>query len=178
MFCEKPLALTRESAEKSVACDAAGIILGLGHERRFEPAMIEIKDLIKSGSLGDIMHVEANFSHDKLANLPAGQPACVHEGEPSSGHDSDGYSFDGWRMSMFGSVEEVYAHTARRNPANLNGDVLSFHVADFEAVRPAFLTRFWRRRSISAIVSFLDRGPGQRQRITITLQNPGRPGLP
>ena len=56
VFCEKPLALTRESAEKAVAaCDAAGIILGLGHERRFEPAMIEIKNLIKSGSLGDIM---------------------------------------------------------------------------------------------------------------------------
>ena len=129
VFCEKPLALTRESAEKSVAaCDAAGIILGLGHERRFEPAMIEIKDLIKSGSLGDIMHVEANFSHDKLANLSADNWRVSTKESPAAGMTATGIHLTDAYMSMFGSVEEVYAHTARRNPANLNGDVLSFHV--------------------------------------------------
>ena len=35
VFCEKPLALTRADAERSVeACRAAGVLLGLGHERR------------------------------------------------------------------------------------------------------------------------------------------------
>src|SRR6185295_2317107 len=35
VFCEKPLALTRADAEKSVAlCHAAGRMLGIGHERR------------------------------------------------------------------------------------------------------------------------------------------------
>ena len=35
VFCEKPLALSIESARKMAkACDEAGIILGLGHERR------------------------------------------------------------------------------------------------------------------------------------------------
>ncbi len=129
VFCEKPLALTRESAEMSVAaCDAAGVVLGLGHERRFEPAMLEIKDLVKSGSLGDIMHVEANFSHDKLANLPADNWRVSSTESPAAGMTATGIHLTDAYMTMFGPVEEVYAHTARRNPANLNGDVLSFHV--------------------------------------------------
>ena len=38
VFCEKPLALTRAGAERSVAlCQDAGLVLGMGHERRFEP---------------------------------------------------------------------------------------------------------------------------------------------
>ena len=39
VFCEKPLAMTRANAELSVAaCSEAGVVLGVGHERRFEPA--------------------------------------------------------------------------------------------------------------------------------------------
>jgi len=129
VFCEKPLALTRASAEKSVAaCDAAGVVLGMGHERRFEPAMLEIKDLVKSGGLGEIMHVEANFSHDKLANLPADNWRVSTKESPAAGMTATGIHLTDAYMTMFGPVEEVYAHTARRNPANLNGDILSFHV--------------------------------------------------
>ena len=40
VFCEKPLALTADSAKRMVkACADAGLVLGVGHERRFEPAM-------------------------------------------------------------------------------------------------------------------------------------------
>src|SRR5688572_18863898 len=43
VFCEKPLALTRADAERSVAaCRDAGVVLGIGHERRYEPGMAEI----------------------------------------------------------------------------------------------------------------------------------------
>jgi predicted dehydrogenase len=35
VFCEKPLALTKAGAEKSVRlCREAGLVLGMGHERR------------------------------------------------------------------------------------------------------------------------------------------------
>ena len=79
------------------------------------------------------------------------------QGEPAAGMTATGIHLTDAYMSMFGSVEEVYAHTARRNQ-NLNGDVLSFHVR-FRSGATGFLTRFWRRRSISAIVS-LDQRPG------------------
>ena len=129
VFCEKPLALTRASADKSVAaCDEAGVVLGMGHERRFEPAMVKIRELVKSRSLGDIMHVESNFSHDKLANLPADNWRVSRSESPAAGLTATGIHLTDAYITMFGPVEEVYAHTARRNPANLNGDVLSFHV--------------------------------------------------
>ena len=129
VFCEKPLALTRASAKRSVAaCEAADVVLGMGHERRFEPAMLEITELVKSGGLGEIMHVEANFSHDKLANLPANNWRVSSKESPAAGMTATGIHLTDAYMTMFGPVEEVYAHTARRNPANLNGDVLSFHV--------------------------------------------------
>ena len=73
VFCEKPLALTRADAEKSVAaCAKAGVVLGIGHERRYEAGMVEVERLVAEGKLGTIMHAEADFSHDKLANVPAG----------------------------------------------------------------------------------------------------------
>jgi predicted dehydrogenase len=38
VFCEKPLALTKAGAEKAVRlCRDAGLVLGMGHERRWEP---------------------------------------------------------------------------------------------------------------------------------------------
>ena len=42
VFCEKPLALTKAGAEKAVRlCRDAGLVLGMGHERRWEPPIAE-----------------------------------------------------------------------------------------------------------------------------------------
>jgi predicted dehydrogenase len=71
VFCEKPLALTVADAAECVrACERAGVRLGLGHERRFENAMKELRQIVARGELGRIVHAEGNFSHDKLANVP------------------------------------------------------------------------------------------------------------
>jgi len=72
VFCEKPLALTRGSAERSVeACAKAGVALGVGHERRFEKPYGEIRRLLADGKLGTLLHLEANFSHDKFVGRPS-----------------------------------------------------------------------------------------------------------
>jgi predicted dehydrogenase len=71
VFCEKPLALTRKDAEAAVAaCSSAGRILGVGHERRFEPPIVDLMKRIDAGELGDIVQIEANFSQDKFLALP------------------------------------------------------------------------------------------------------------
>ena len=63
VFCEKPLTLTRADAEVSVAaCEAAGVVLAVGHNRRFLPAMHALKWMIDRGELGRILHVEGNHS--------------------------------------------------------------------------------------------------------------------
>ena len=72
VFCEKPLALTAASAERSIAaCVQHRVVLGVGHERRFEPPMLQIRELLQSGELGTLLQIEGNFSHDKFIALPA-----------------------------------------------------------------------------------------------------------
>src|ERR1700690_1911722 len=56
VFCEKPLALSAARAEQSLAaCVKAGGVLGIGHERRYEPALEEIRRLFESRPLGRLL---------------------------------------------------------------------------------------------------------------------------
>jgi predicted dehydrogenase len=126
VFCEKPLALTRADAERSVAaCKAAGVVLGIGHERRYEPAIVEVRRLLREGALGTVMHVEANFSHDKLANVPAGDWRTSPEAAPAAGMTATGIHLSDLYVALFGPVREVFASTASRVAYHDNGDVVS-----------------------------------------------------
>ena len=126
VFCEKPLALTRADAERSVdACRAAGVKLGIGHERRFEPATVELRRMVREGVLGTIMHVEANFSHDKLANVPDGDWRASPIDAPAAGMTAMGIHLTDLYLDLFGPITEVYAQTAQRVSKRPNGDVVS-----------------------------------------------------
>src|SRR3954451_20465581 len=108
VFCEKPLALTRADAERSVAaCRKAGVMLGIGHERRYEPAMTEVRRMVRTGALGTIMHVEANFSHDKLANIPAAAWRLTPTHAPAAGMTAMGIPLTDPFVDLFGPMSEV-----------------------------------------------------------------------
>lgn len=63
VFVEKPFTLTKASAEAAVAaCAKAGVVLALGHNRRFLPAVAEMKSMLAAGKLGTLLHVEGQFS--------------------------------------------------------------------------------------------------------------------
>ena len=63
VFVEKPLALNLKDALRlRAACAAAGVVLAVGHNRRFFPAMRELRKLASDGTLGTLLHVEGNFS--------------------------------------------------------------------------------------------------------------------
>ena len=65
VFCEKPLALTRADAERAVqACARAGVVLGVGQDKRLWPSMRELKRIVASGEIGEIVHVEGNSSNE------------------------------------------------------------------------------------------------------------------
>src|SRR3954447_24133458 len=128
VFCEKPLALTRADAERSVeACRTAGVMLGIGHERRYEPAMAEVRRLVRDGALGAVMHVEANFSHDKLANVPAGDWRTSPKDAPAAGMTAMGIHLTDLFVDLFGPMSEVYGATTSRVAYPDNGDVISVH---------------------------------------------------
>ena len=63
VFVEKPFTLSKASAEAAVeACREAGVVMALGHNRRFLPAVAEMKSILASGRLGTLLHVEGQFS--------------------------------------------------------------------------------------------------------------------
>jgi predicted dehydrogenase len=126
VFCEKPLALTRADAERSVAaCKAAGVVLGVGHERRYEPAIVEVRRLLREGALGTVMHVEANFSHDKLANVPKGDWRTSPKDAPAAGMTAMGIHLTDLFVALLGPANEAFAVTTSRVAYPENGDVVS-----------------------------------------------------
>jgi predicted dehydrogenase len=133
VFCEKPLGLTGQSARNSVeACQAAGVVLGIGHERRFEPALQRVRALVEEGALGKIMHAEAAFSHDKLANVPAGDWRTSKAVAPAAGMTGMGIHLSDYFIALFGRVKTVQAITADRVLGWETGDVVTVQLG-FEA---------------------------------------------
>ncbi|HMB47299.1 MAG TPA: Gfo/Idh/MocA family oxidoreductase [Afifellaceae bacterium] len=133
VFCEKPLGLTGQSARNSVeACQAAGVVLGIGHERRFEPALQRVRALVEEGALGTIMHAEAAFSHDKLANVPAGDWRTSKAVAPAAGMTGMGIHLSDYFIALFGRVKTVQAITADRVLGWETGDVVTVQLG-FEA---------------------------------------------
>jgi len=73
IYCEKPFALSKADAVAMLeACQRAGVVIGVGHHFRLMPSMRVLDELMQAGVFGTIMHVEGNYSHDWLANVPAG----------------------------------------------------------------------------------------------------------
>lgn len=129
VFCEKPLALTVESARRMIdACDEAGLVLGIGHERRFEPAWEEIKRMADEGEFGTILHMEAHWSHDRWLNMAADNWRGSKEEAPAAGWTGMGVHLSDMMLSLAGEVVEVQAHTARRVLEIPTGDVVSAHL--------------------------------------------------
>src|SRR5688572_27604496 len=59
-FVEKPLTSSAADAEKLIAlADREGVTLMVGHTFEFSPPVVKIKEIIESGSLGDIYYVSA-----------------------------------------------------------------------------------------------------------------------
>ena len=127
VFCEKPFALTKADAEAAIAaCRRAGVAVGVGHNRRLWPSIKQLDELIKSGALGTIMHVEGNYSHDWLANQPADHWRSAAAETRAGGmtgmgiHLLDTYSF------LIGPMRRVSALAIRRKlPLDFGADRVS-----------------------------------------------------
>ena len=140
VFCEKPLGLTAASARRSVAaCKDAGVQLGIGHERRFESAMLALKHAIDRVDLGTMMHAEAAFSHDKLIHVPKGDWRTLKATAPAAAMTGMGIHLTDLLISFFGRVETVQAMTSDRSLGWETGDVVTVQLG-FEAGMTATLS--------------------------------------
>ncbi len=126
VFCEKPLTMTRSDAIECVAaCRRAGVVLAVGHERRFEPPLLDLQRRLAAGELGRPMHLEANFSHDILTREPADSWRMKSDDAPTAGLTGPAIHMLDRAVSLFGPVSSLYAQCVTAGSNLPNGDTLS-----------------------------------------------------
>jgi predicted dehydrogenase len=114
VFCEKPLALNAAGAQRILdACGKAGIVLGIGHERRFEPAMEHLLQAIQGGQLGQLLHMEANVSHNLFASLAPFSWRVSAKDAPAGAMTALGIHVTDLFISFAGRPASVLARTAK-----------------------------------------------------------------
>lgn len=129
VFCEKPLALTRTGAAASVQlCRDAGLVLGMGHERRFEPPIAAILAAAKSGALGTLLQIEANFSHDKFLSLDASNWRLHTDQAPAGGMTATGIHLTDLAVLLLGPAESVLATSKNLVSELPSGDTMSAYI--------------------------------------------------
>jgi predicted dehydrogenase len=129
VFCEKPLDLTRAGAEASVAlCHDAGLVLGMGHERRFEPPIAEILEAAKSGRLGPLLQIEANFSHDKFLGLDPSNWRLKADQAPAGGMTATGIHLTDLAVKLMGRASDVRVVCENLASTIPQGDTMSAHI--------------------------------------------------
>jgi predicted dehydrogenase len=116
VFCEKPLALKLADARAMVdACAAAGLALGVGHNRRFWPALQELKRIVDSGSLGELLHIEGHNSNENSNRVQGGWRLSPEE-SPGGGVTGAGLHVLDAFIGLFGPVKRVRAQLLTRKP--------------------------------------------------------------
>ena len=70
ILCEKPISPTVAAGENMVkACENAGSLLVINHNRRFNPNYRRLRDLIAEGGLGELTSVTAQWPSGRLGNV-------------------------------------------------------------------------------------------------------------
>ena len=112
-FCEKPLTMTGDGARRVVtACRRASKVLGVGHERRFEPAFEEVQRLVSEGALGKILLMDANVSHDNFRKLAPDNWRLSAESAPAGMMTAVGIHMTDLFIKLAGPAKEVRARSA------------------------------------------------------------------
>ena len=154
IFCEKPFCLTRASALRAMeAVEKAGVQVAIGHERRFEPPIMDAMALARDGKLGALMHIEANFSHNIFAVLDDTNWRLKTDESPAGGLTATLIHLMDLSISLFGQPDRVLASVECHGDVVKNGDTLTAQVK-FENGRTASLNAFTHTPFFSRLAIF------------------------
>ncbi len=116
VFCEKPLALSAAHALDMLdACRGAGVVLGVGHNRRLWPSVRELKRLVQSGALGELLHLEGNHSNENSSKFTGTWRDSATE-SPGGGLTGAGLHVLDVFVDLAGPLKEVRGQLLRRKP--------------------------------------------------------------
>lgn len=140
VFCEKPLSVSGAEAQRAVdAMTTAGLTLGIGHERRFEPAVQNLRRAIADGELGTPLVFEGNFSQDKFLDLAPDNWRLSAVEAPVGPLSATGIHLVDLAISIFGRPTQVWARLSTQATTFANGDTLTITLA-FEKGQTALIT--------------------------------------
>lgn len=106
----KPLALFRKDAEGvRRAAEDRGLVLAMGHDRCFLPAVDDLRKCVKAGNLGRILHAEGDFCVDRYFGLSEGDWKSIDSNsQPGSLADHMLYTM----IELVGPVDRLFVQAA------------------------------------------------------------------
>ena len=112
VFCEKPFTLDKPQAEAAVAAvRKAGVTIGLGYNRRLHPEMVKLRDMIRGGELGTILHIEATMTFPNVLFINPGHWRADPHETPCGGLMPMGvHAIDGM-IDLCGPIDHVFAQS-------------------------------------------------------------------
>ena len=121
VFCEKPIAADVESADRAVAAaEAAGIMLQIGYNRRFDHSFASVRNTVATGRIGKPVIVRIT------ARDPEPPPRAYLEHTPGLLVDTTSHDLDLVRFVTGSDIVEVTARTA----SLVSADAAAFGLAD------------------------------------------------
>ena len=129
VFCEKPLAMDKAGAEKAVRlCSDAGLVLGTGHERRWEPPIADLLSKADAADLGRIHQIEANFSHDKFLGLDRNNWRLEADQAPAAGMTATGIHLLDLSVRLLGPAGSVWCICEQLSSDLPQGDTVAAYI--------------------------------------------------
>lgn len=112
VFCEKPFTLIAEQARIALASLAEhSLKVAIGHNRRFAPNTVALKNDLKISSLGQPIHIDGFFNADLGAS--AGKWRDSRTESPAGGMTSLGIHVIDAFIHLFGKVSSVNTRSRR-----------------------------------------------------------------
>jgi predicted dehydrogenase len=102
--------------------------LGIGHERRFEPAVIEMRKRFAAGEFGNPLLLEGNFSQDLFLKLPPDNWRLSKTINPAGPLSATGIHMVDLSIALLGRPTSVWARLAQLGSHFENGDTLSITI--------------------------------------------------
>ena len=142
VLCEKPMEVSPERGKRLVAaCEAADVPLMIGYRMQTDPAVRQLRSLVRSGLIGEPIHVQGHMS----------QPATTF-------FDSDSWRFDPALAGRGASVTDLGIYPLNTTRFLLETEPASVR-AEARSERPAFADLPDEHATFS--VSFADGVRGQ-----------------
>jgi len=139
VFVEKPFTLDHASAVSALENAPDDHVIAAGHNRRFLPSVIALKDAIDRGALGQILHVENNFSGNVSGRYRDDQWRVAPSESPAGGMAGAGIHMLDMMIHLIAPIREVVA-MSRRQVLSVPMDDTTYAMFTLEGGAGAVLT--------------------------------------